>query len=331
MKERPFYNPDSGSSGTLAKKEQEKIGQIDRLCGVFRITGSRRYGSENLIFLGWTKNDLPIVVGSEDCLSREARVSFTNFQISGLDIKEIPYQELTAIEYVGTGSAVDFQDTHDQKAEDLVTYFVKTADGDKSLAIPELTLLQAIIEASLNPWQDIGHSKIGDLTVTAKPMFTLFLPSPNLGRKTASAVLFKPVIEDESNESTFKSFVRQSLGRLLILDESQSPETQKGYVKAAAELAGIKGKGAVETILRSLKNLGFIDYDEESLESSKKAGREFKAKMLGLVNLFVEISEGRIEEARHPRPYYDIDSLDTQRLVELSRRMLAAGKRYFQR
>ncbi len=331
MQERFFYSPDQGSrSGGFSQKEQEKAGQIDRLSGVFRVAGSRRYGDESA-FIGWTKDDQPTVAMSETQLTQQARESYTNFQISGLAIKRISYKVLTAAEYVSTGSAVDFQDKGSKKAEDLLTYQIMSAGNHKSIAIPELMILQAIIEASDDPWQEIGHSKIGDLAVTAKSMFTLFLPTPNAGEGTVLAVLFKPVIEDESNESAFKGFIRQTLGRLLILDESQVLQCQKGYVKAAAGLAGSKSRGTGEVILRSLKNLGFIDYDEESLEGIRRTGREFKAKMLGLVNFFVDVGEGRIEEAKHPRPYYDIDSLDVEQLVELSRRMLAVGQRYLRR
>lgn len=330
MTERLGHSPDSRLSGGFAKQEQEKAGQINCLSGVFRVAGSRRYGEE-LVFVGWTKDDQPTMVTSEAQLSEQARESYTNFQISGLEIKRIPYRVLTVAEYVSTGSAIDFQDKGSKKAEDLVTYQIKMVGSNKSVAVPELTILQAIIETSDNPWQDIGHSKIGDLAITAKSMFTLFLPTPNVGEGTALAVIFKPIIEAESNESTYKGFIRQTLGRLLILDESQEPQYQKGYVKAAAGLAGVKGKGAGEIILRSLKNLGFIDFDNEGLEGLKKAGREFKARMLGLANLFVEVSEGRIEEARHPRPYYDIDSLGVEQLVDLSQRMLTVGKKYLRK
>lgn len=303
---------------------EPKRGQIKRLCSVVR----RAYGGRELLFIGWTKEGKPTVTDNEDHLADEVQESFSAFQTSGLGLREIKYSNLTTVEYAYTGRAIDFRDQDLTKAEDLIIYGIKDQEGaSKPISLSELTVLQSIVNAQ-TPWQDIGPSKMGEIAVSAKPMYTLFVPTPEMARGSALAILFKPTIEGESNEASFKSFIRQTIGRLLVLDESQEPRNRKGYLKAAAKFAGKRGTKGTLDILFALRAAGLVEFEDQWLENFSQRKRNMVAKGLKIARLlgFVEVNDDTIERYRHPLPYYDVDLLDINQLFNLADAMERAAR-----
>lgn len=324
MQERFFYTPDSGSGGSFAKQEQEETGQINRLSGIFR---TRRYGE--LVFIGWTKEGLPVITLNEDQLSCRARESYESFQHSGLELREIPFRNLTPAEFMAVVEAKDFKDTRIKRAEDVVVLYVKTTEGERVVYVPERTILRSITDTRDNPWQDANIARIGEVESSSKTMYTLFVPTPNKGRDTGLAILFKPVIERDSNEAVFKIFIRETLGKLLAIDESQPKDNRKGYLKPASEIAGLSEKpGVVEQTLRALRKGGFVDFTDQDLEGLRQKGRNCFAKILSLAKEYVQIDEGDIDVIRDPLPYYDLGSLKIEQLFGLAEKILICAENY---
>lgn len=325
-------DPDSGKETLLPRslELEQKKGQIKRLCSVVR-QGRRRKKGE-LIFIGWTRDGKPAITSNETRLSEEVQESLKAFERSGLEIKEI-YLNLIPVEYAYTGAAIDFRDQKERKAEDLINYGIKDEDGkSKKIALGELAVLEAIAD-SQTPWQDTASSKVREIAVAAKPMYILFVSTPEMDGNTALAILFKPTIEGESNEAAFKSFIRQTIGRLLVLDESQDPENRKGYMKAAEKFAGKRTTGSPLEILLKLRQTGFIEFEDNWLKNLGQRGRNMLttglklARSLGLV----EVDEDLLEEYKHPLPHYDVDKLDINRLFSLTSAMRDAARRSLQK
>lgn len=299
----------------------EKTGdKINRLSAVFK---GPSYMREGLLFIGWTKEGNPMVSDNQNSLGEIAKRSFGAFRMSsGLRMREIGFTQLTPVEYGFTGEAIDFADTGPRKAEDLITYNVKDGKGEAfPINLGEREVLRSITEARI-PWQDIGPSSVGNILSSAKKMYTLVVPNSEMGPNSATVILFQPPIEGESNEAVFKSFVRQTIGRLLVLDESQKLENQKGYLKAAAKFAGVRGTSMTD-VLVNLVRAGLVEFSDESVDRLKQSMRNLAAKGLSVISrLFVEINPDAIERLRHTLPVYDVDKLDIEQLFRLSEAML---------
>jgi hypothetical protein len=305
-------------------KESDQKDRISKLCLLAKAKRSKGHES---VMVGWTKDGRPSIVRSEDQLSDMAKESLDAYKMSGLPIKEVASSNLIPLEYAFTGPAVDFKDKGDKKAEDLITFGVIDQNGEtKKISIGERRILEAITNSN-NPWQDIASTRLGEVSVEAKPMYTLFLPSQE--SEEYLVILFKPTISGESNEATFKSFIRQTIGRLLVLDESQEPNKRKGYLKAAAALAGVKSKsGNALDMFFKLRQLGLVDFRDEWLEGMKQRGRNITvgglrlARTLGLV----DFDDETLERYKDPLPYYDVDSLDIDKLIRLASRMYTVAR-----
>jgi hypothetical protein len=154
-------------------------------------------------------------------------------------------------------------------------------------------------------------------------LYTLFMPRPGAGPEAGLAVLLRPTIPEAGNEAAFRSFVRHSLGRLLVLDESQPAPSRKGYLDAAAEHASLPPGDGVGALLVRLRELGFIEFDDAWLRAAYRRLGGARAGFLRALRVFgaVEVSDESLREIAHPRPHYDLDVLGVPALVTLAEAM----------
>jgi hypothetical protein len=310
------------SENRISVESEQNNNRISELCLVGKRLDTKR---GELVFIGWTKSGKPLVSEEMSDLDKNAMESLEAFEMSGLPTRKIYSPKVTPLEYSFTGPAVDFKDKGNKKAEDLITYGVVNENGEnKKISLGERAVLSAIA-ASNNPWQNISSTKMGDVAIEASPMYTLIISSKDKKReKDDVAILFKPTLAGESNEATFKAFIRNTIGRLLVLDESQSSGSRKGYLRAAAQFAGEKSKSmnTLDMFLK-LRKMGLIDFRDEWLDGMKQKGRNITAgglkfaRALGLV----EFSDETLDRFKDPLPYYDVDALDIDTLIELAEKM----------
>jgi hypothetical protein len=275
------------------------------------------------LFVGWDDHDRPATAESLAGLGPAARRAYHVYRESGLWPRQVRWTSLEAVEYVLTGPAVDFADHGGQLAQDQLQYVVLDARGDRSeIALGELAVLEAIVSAR-EPWQRVGESSSAEIAKSAVLLYTLFLPNPGAPPGTGLALLFRPTIPQSGNEPAFRAFVRQSLGRLLVLDESQPAGSRKGYLDAAAELASLPPESGVGSLLVRLRELGFIDFEDSWLRGAYRRMGSVRAGFLRALRVFgaVEISDDVLHEIAHPRPDYDLDALAMGQLVALAEAM----------
>jgi hypothetical protein len=298
-----------------------KPGQIKDLCGVFQHFD--RHGREGLLYVGWDSDHHPQITEEAKNLSPEAQKNLIAYYKSGLKSKEIRYSKLIPVQYAYTGSAIDFKDQGSIKAEDLVTYGFKDSQGQtQSFSLGEYAVLNAIA-ASRSPWQTIATTSVREVAITAKPMYTLFVPTPEMNGNAALVVLFEPPLEGESNEATFKSFVRETIGRLLILEESQERvKDRKGYLNVAANYAAGKeiAKKGPSSLLRALWEMGFVEFSDDQIKNLGPKSRSLLASGLKIARGLglMEFNDETLERYKQPPPYYDIDKLDINLLLDLA-------------
>ena len=303
----------------ISIESEKNDSRINELCLVGKRERAKR---GRRVFIGWTKDGIPSITEKMEDLDEDARESLEAFKMSGLPVTKLCSSKHIPVEYSFTGPAVDFKDKSDTKAEDLITYSVIDESGEKKrISIGERRVLNAIASSN-NPWQNISSTKLGELAVEARPMYTLTIPSEEEG--DALVILFKPTITGESNEAAFKSFIRQTVGRLLVLDESQKPGNRKGYLKTAAQFAGenTKSLNTLDMFLK-LRNMGLIDFRDEWLDGLKQSGRKLTAGGLKIARSLglVDFSDETLERFKDPLPYYDVDKLDIDKLIELAEQM----------
>ncbi len=282
-----------------------------------------------VLFVGWSPDGLPAASGRRDGLSESARQALDHYRATGLDVRRVPFGQLVPATYLMTGPVIDFADTRDRLAEDQVQITCVDSHGERrDFAVGELGILRGIVLAR-QPWQAYSGSGL-DIAVSTVPLYTVFAPLPDAAGATGLALLFQSTLPGSSNEAAFRSFVRHTIGRLLVLDESQPAASRRGYLEVAGRVAGVPPKSGFLRSLVALRNLGFVDFDDGWLRSLQHRGKRLQGGLIRALRAMgmVEVSDGLLRELEDPRPDYDVDPLDTERLVDMAEEMYgtAAGR-----
>lgn len=283
-----------------------------------------------VLFVGWSPDGLPAATGRRDALSADARRALDHYRATGLDVRRVPFGLLVPATYLVTGPVIDFADTRDRLAEDQVQLSCVDAHGERrDFAIGELGILRGIVLAR-QPWQAYTGRGL-DIAVSTVPLYTVFAPLPDAAGGTGLALLFQPTIDGGSNEPAFRAFVRNTIGRLLVLDESQPPASRRGYLEVAGRVAGVPPKSGLLRSLVALRRLGFVDFDDGWLRSLQHRGKKMQGGLIRALRAMgmVEVSDGLLRELEDPRPDYNVDPLDTERLVDMAEEMYGAAAARF--
>jgi hypothetical protein len=274
-------------------------------------------------FVGWTADGLPAASTTVEDLSESARRDLANFRGARLAPRQVPYATLIPVSYVMTGSAIDFADSAERRAEDQVAFAVVDAAGrSRDIAIGEISLLGAIA-AGREPWQSHLGSTATQLAVDAVPLYTVLCTLPGLRADTGLALLFESTIPGSSNEAAFRSFVRHSIGRLLMLDESQPPSSRKGYLEVAGRIAGVPPKSGMLGSLVWMRKAGLVDFEDGWLQGMQRRGRSMKGGVIRALRGMgmVEVSDATLAEISDSRPDYDVDQLELNRMLDMADEM----------
>ncbi len=315
------------SQGGASPTDQGGAPQIERLSAAVVTTDRRHRGK--WLFVGWTTEGLPFASYHQEDLTEQARESALQFVSAGLDPRRVPYSRVRPVEYVLTGPAIDFADTPARRAEDHIRYTVTNADGERiEIALGELALLGAIVDARV-PWQASSSHLGADFAVSAVPLYTVFVPPPGAPADSCVGIVFRSTFRGAGNEPAFRGFVRQTLGRLLVVDESQSRQHRKGYLLVAGRIAGIRPKGGLASTLLALRRIGLVDFSDQWIRSLGMSGQRAKAaaaRMLRAVGM-ADVSDEALERMMDVRPDYDVDPLETEQLIALAEGMYKAARR----
>lgn len=282
-----------------------------------------------LLYVGWTAAGAPAATPTANDLADDARASLTAFRNSGLAARRVPFAALVPTEYVATGPAIDFGDSPGRRAEDQVRYTVVDGqEATRDIALGELAILQAMADARM-PFQALARGSGGELTLDTVPLYTIFTALPGAKEGTGLAMLFRPTVAGHSNEAAYRSFVRLTIGRLLVLDESAPRSARKGYLDVAGRVAGVGPKGGFLESLVALRKLGFVDFSDEWLRELQLARRRAQGQFLRALRFLgmVEIDDDMLSELTDPRPDYDVDRLETGHLVDMAAAMAEAARR----
>lgn len=309
------------AAATVSEPESPARPLIERLASA--VVSTARGLNGRWFFVGWTAEGLPAASTTVEDLSENARRDLASFRGARLEPRKVPFATLIPVSYAMTGSAIDFSDTPDRRAEDQVGFAVLDAAGARrELALGELALLGAI-GAAREPWQSHQIATASSLAVDAVPLYTLFTTLPGVRADTGLALLFESTLAGGSNEPAFRSCLRNVIGRLLVLDESQTPEQRKGYLQVAGRLAGVPPGSGVLGSLVWLRKAGLIAFEDSWLQSMQGRGRRMKGGLIRALRGMgmVEISDEMLAEIADTRPDYDVDRLDLRRMLDLAAAM----------
>ncbi len=285
-----------------------------------------RYEDEP-IYIGWTEDGRPIATSHATQLSEAARTSVELFGQSTSDFaRNVDYSTIDPANFVMVGAMVDFQDdpATGKVAEDFLRVSVSREAGKANpgeIRIGERALLKAILDAR-NPYQDVGKAAIGEVAQSAMHMYTLLIPiEGDQEAESAHALLFQAE-ENFSNEAAFAYFMREVIARLLMLDETSISQGKhaKGYVEAAASIAGVDEASTVGQIFSGLRKAGFVDFDDQWLKGLDKGVRRVGVRAIRLAAAFgfVNIEDERVlQEIETPLPNYEISNGDLNQLFEI--------------
>jgi hypothetical protein len=205
---------------------------------------------------------------------------------------------------------------------------VDAAGQRRDITIGELSVLGAIV-AAREPWQAHAGGSALQLAVDAIPLYSLFTTLPGVRADTGLAMLFDATLPGSSNEPAFRSFVRHTVGRLLLLDESQPPASRKGYLEVAGRLAGTPPKGGLAGSLVWMRRAGLVDFDEPWLQRFRQRGQKTRGTFIRALRGLglVEVSDELLTELSDPRPDYDVDLLDLDQLIDMAEEMYKVAQR----
>ena len=285
-------------------------------------------GSGNWRFVGWNTFDRPATARDVANLAEEAQHAFVLYRESGLWPRQVPFADLEAVEYVLTGPAIDFADHGSTLAQDQVQYVVLDGGGDRrDVALGELALLEGIAQAR-TPWQTVGKSVSAEMATSAIQYRTVFVPHPEGPAARGLALLFRPTLPESGNDAAFRSFARQTLSRLLVLDESAAVVQRKGYLEAAAQVAGAPPGGGAVGALTWLRRFGMVDFSDNWLKGWHRHRARAQMALVKILRSIgvVEISAERMAQIADARPDYRVDDLETDGLIDLAEAMFWAAR-----
>lgn len=206
--------------------------EITRLSLAVKMPGA---GRGNVMFVGWDKNENPVISYDASSLSEQAKNSYgitkaTTFPYRG-DIATLP---MVPIEFMGTSRPYDKKDISESElTEDILTYWVTKGGNAEQIQVPELGLLEAILRGQV-VWEDFNEDTLlQDERVSGQNMYTLFLPTQDSnGKDLLYLMMFKPPMKNEANEATYRQFLIQTLQTLAKIDQAQPSNQRKGYLEA---------------------------------------------------------------------------------------------------
>jgi len=280
-------------------------------------------------YVGWTAERLPAATTALEGLSEDTRRDLDAYHGARLAPRRLPYATLSPVAHVLTGSAIDFADTPYRRAEDQVMYTVIDATGQRrDVAVGEMAVLGAIV-AAREPWQSHGGAPMGEMAVNAIPFYTLFTPLPGQRADHGLAMLFEATLPGGSNAPAFHAFVRHTIGRLLVLDESQPAASRKGYLEVAGRMAGTPPKGGVAGTLVWLRRAGLVDFDDPWLQTFRRRGQQTRGVLIRALRGLgmVEVDDALLDELSDPRPDYDVDRLELDQLFAMASEMYDVARR----
>jgi len=285
----------------LSSSPERKEGEIiSQLSSVVILRDGR------LAFIGWTASGTPVVVRNETQLSPEMKQSFAAYNKARLKLRKITSGSIDAYNYYYTGTTFDYP----ENADDLVTLWVKNAkDEVENVLLSEQEALESIVEAK-NCWQTVDPQDANDRQVSAHSMFTLFLPdNDDLYKK--QAVLFKPEIKTEGNETPFTVFVCGILEKLLRMNA-------KRYSGAIESLQEYENTQSTANFYLKLRKLGLISFRNEELQSiAREAGLLRKLEKFGII----KINQGKQGEFT-PEVKARLEKLTIAQLFQITETML---------
>ena len=288
---RPSLSPLTASAG-LASLSAVSDTTIDLLATAVMSTAKGVRG--RTLYIGWNGEALPAARTRVEDLSPAARESLAAYRAAGLGVRKVPFTELVPVNYVLTGPAIDFTDSGGRVAEDQIRYtFLDGAEERREIPLGELGVLRGITLAR-HPWQSmVGRST--DLAVSAVPLYSVFTTIPGASASTGLAILFEPTVRGSTNEPAFRSFVRNTIGRLLVLDESQPAEKRRGYLEVAGRVAGVPPKGGLAGMLVAMRRMGFVEFEDRWLERFRGRGQRWKG---GFIRALARDGHGRGRRGR---------------------------------
>ena len=154
-------------------------------------------------------------------------------------------------------------------------------------------------------------------------MYTLFAPQPGFGPDTGLAMLYEPTIKGGTNEPAFRSFVRNTISRLLVLDESQPRSSRKGYLEVAGHFAGMPPEGGTAALLTWMRRVGLASFDDKWLQDLQLGRRKIEGQMVRALRALgiVEVDDRVMQDMLDPRPDYDIDPLELTQMIDMAEQM----------
>lgn len=286
-----------------------------RISAVLRSNRGRR-----LMYIGWNGDQHPMVTIDQNQLSPAARDNVNQYLGLQREPRDTQYSVISPVDYVGYQVVTDLKE-----GEDLVNYVIHDENGERNIAVGELNILDAIIDAG-KYWEDTSLSMNVGPVEKAKTMYTVLVPQFGKYSDTGVAILFKSYTNAEgSNEDRFRGFAYDTIRGLIINDEMQVASgkrgQRKGYIEAAAKVAGVSESGGFVSYVVSL-------FNKEKIDLTVKKYRDLFANILevGRASGYLNLTEDDIKEMRNPLPIYDLNNLETDKLIELASAMREAAR-----
>ncbi len=294
---------------TETEQDKQTI-TISRLTAALRLPN---VGRNNVLYLGWSEGNTPILSWDKTELSDAAieSLNITKTVKLSSDVS-VGDRIIEPVQYMTALPSIDKPDTEDEYSEDVLVLGVVNSQGMTDyIHIEELDLMEGILTGHV-VWQDVNtHTLMGDQEVTPTlPMHSVFLPiEKDDGKRVMLAMLFEPTMNNESNEPAFKLFLSQMMKSFLALDARQPQDARKGYEKVLRDFQESQGVGGdAYVVMKTLKDLGLTtNITRDRLEQiwRESAGKSFTyqlmllAREFGLLNFDVRdsaVAKGQLDK-----------------------------------
>lgn len=240
---------------------------IQRLCAAIELPYLPSNSRTRELYIGWDTTGIPMLAYDRKQLSQQALETLKEYRIINAPegFRDNRSMGMEAVQYIGMMEPLDIKDIHRRMERDKLTIGITGEDpsNPEIITIDELTLLDAIND-NLILWQEINKNTLyKGVVIPANLMFTMAVPHVRRNEKVLLFILFKPTLENQSNEITFQGFLMDALKSLIYLDTQQSTVAKKGYSSAFKEVQTdysreLSGESSTETRNRKKYGSGFL-------------------------------------------------------------------------
>jgi len=339
----PDSSPAVPKDISLAPEKLPRI--MERICGLV-LTGkyTKMVGEADnetqvpqVLLVGWSTAGLPMMTTQIKEVSPTARIALNRHNEGTVQPREFGIKLDHVLEFSAVSEQpADFRTRLSHTPQDLIEIKGRDERGDEVTAcFTHLALLDGISQAVGSYFEDSQHPVLDERgRRMAGRMFSLFLPHRDSNKSiSANGLIFKPKINESTNESAFRDFMIDVMSKVIEADRKRPVEEQRGFVEALGQFSREREQlpGLLVKVHGAFRQ-GPAEDQRRELQNAVQTSRNFRAgaeRVMQTLGLRQQTDPQYYERLRDPYSHPNLEVLSLEDLGELASQMCEAGGKFY--